>query len=264
MYVPSGKEEKEYLKRYDPNQWPKPSVAADIAVFGYARGALYLLLVERGNYPYRGCWALPGGFVNMDEDLPETASRELLEETGLSGAYIEHISVWGKPGRDPRDRTISTLNLALVDMDKVRVRAGDDASSAKWFLLKDYIELRDYFETGRVVRSKKIILEGDVVLAPQIRQIVCYGDTKCVQAEITDDSEIAFDHAHCVIHAYEKLKERLLISDFAYGVLGRIFSLNDMKTLYDTVFRKDWGIKELAGLQILEQLPGGRYTWVFC
>ena len=149
MYIPSCKEEEEYLRKYNPNDWPKPSVAADIAVFGYSAGKLYLLLVERGNYPYRGCYALPGGFANMDEDVIETASRELEEETGLSGMYIEHISVWGKPGRDPRDRTITALHLALIDKAKAKVQAGDDARSARWFEITGYIENRDYFETGQ-------------------------------------------------------------------------------------------------------------------
>ncbi len=261
MYTPSSKEEEEYLRKYNPNDWPKPSVAADIAVFGYARGNLYLLLIERGNYPYKGCYALPGGFANMDEDILDTASRELEEETGLSGMKPEHISIWGKPDRDPRDRTITALYLALIDKDKAEVEAGDDASKAQWFEIKNYIENRDYFETDKVVRVKKLIMEGDMVLAPQIKQTVCYGETKCLHEEITDGSDLAFDHAHCIINAYEKLKERLLVSDIAYNVLGRVFPIKDLKELYDAVFQKSWSAEELACLKILEKRSGGQFTW---
>ncbi|MEI6100583.1 MAG: NUDIX hydrolase [Eubacteriales bacterium] len=264
MYIPSSREEEDYLKNYDPSNWPKPAVAADIAVFGYSQKKLYLLLVVRGNYPYRGCYALPGGFANMDEDILETASRELAEETGLEGMYLEHISVWGKPGRDPRDRTITSLHLALIDKDKAKVDAGDDASSAHWFEVKNYIENKDFFETDNVVRTKKLILEGDIVLAPQIRQTACYGESKCLHEDIIDDSDLAFDHASGIINAYEKLKERLLISEIAYSLLGRVFKLEDMKALYDTVFQKSWQLDELAALKILERKSANLFTWSFC
>jgi ADP-ribose pyrophosphatase len=261
MYIPSGKEEEEYLKKYNPDNWPKPAVAADIAVFGYSEGKLYLLLVERGNFPYRGCYALPGGFANMDEDVPETAGRELEEETGLKGMYLEHISLWGKPDRDPRDRTITALHLALIDKDSAKVEAGDDASRAEWFEIKNYIETRDYFETEKCVRTKKLILEGDTILAPQIRRTVCYGVTKSVCEEIIDNSDLAFDHANCIINAYDKLKERLLISDFAYNILGRVFTLKDLKNLYDTVFQKSWTKDELECLKIVEKKSKALLTW---
>ncbi len=264
VYIPRSKEEEEYLKGYDPNNWPKPSVAADIAVFGYSDKKLYLLLVERGNYPYKGCYALPGGFANMDEDIGETASRELEEETGLQGVYIEQVSVWGKPGRDPRDRTITALHMALIDKDKVSVAAGDDASSAKWFRITNYIENRDYFAQDKVVRTKKLVLENDTVLAPQIKQTVCYGESKCMQEEILDDSDLAFDNAHFIINAYEKLKERLLCSDMAYELIGKVFELTEMKKLYDTVFQKNWNTDELARLRMLEKAEKDRYTFVMC
>lgn len=264
MYIPSSKEEEEYLKNYDPAKWPKPSVAADIAVFGYSGQKLYLLLVERGNYPYKGCYALPGGFANMDEDIGETASRELEEETGLQGIYIEQVSVWGKPGRDPRDRTITALHMALIDKDKANVTAGDDASRAEWFQITNYLENRDYFTQNKVIRTKKLILENDTVLAPQIRQTVCYGDSKCLQEEILDDSELAFDHAHCIINAYEKLKERLLCSDLAYGLIGKVFDIAEMKKLYDTVFLKNWNTDELARLRMLEKAGQNKYSFIMC
>lgn len=261
-YIPRSEDERRYLAQYNPDDWPKPAVAADIAVFAYGEGRLHLLLVERGNYPYKGNWALPGGFVNMDEDLPEAAGRELQEETGLQDFYLEPVSVWGKPGRDPRDRTITALHMALILKGQARVRAGDDARAAKWFAITHFIEKRDYFENEKVVRTKKIILEGETVLAPQVKQTVCYGKSKCVQTEIADDSDLAFDHAHCIIDTYEKLKERLLCSDFAYGILGRTFTLAEMKKLYDAAFLKNWPKEELAALKMIEKAGEGTYTWV--
>ena len=93
------------------------SVAAD--------GALFILLIKRGGYPYKGCWALPGGFVNIDEDLPEAAKRELLEETNINIDYLERAAVWSRPDRDPRQRVITVSYDALTD--KMNALAGDDA-----------------------------------------------------------------------------------------------------------------------------------------
>ena len=263
-YIPQSKEEEEYLKAYDPNHWAKPAVTTDIAVFGYSKRKLYLLLVERGNYPFKGCLALPGGFANMDEDLIETARRELEEETGLQGMFLEQVSMWGKPGRDPRDRTVTALYLALIDKDKAKVAAGDDAQAAEWFEITNFIENRDYFEINKVMRTKKLILQSETVLAPLIRETICYEETKSIQTEILDDSEIAFDHAHCIIDAYEKLRERLLCSDLAYELLGRKFELSEMKKLYDVVFMRNWNIEELAKLKMVEKKEDGRYSWIMC
>jgi ADP-ribose pyrophosphatase YjhB (NUDIX family) len=260
-YIPRSEEEREYLKNYNPSDWPKPSVAADIAVFAYGEGRLYLLLVERGNYPYKGNWALPGGFINMDEDLIETAERELEEETGLKNVYLEQVSMWGKPGRDPRGRTITVLFMALINKEKAKVQAGDDANAAQWFAITNYIEKRDFFEEEKAVRTKKLILEGDTVLAPQVKESVCYGENKCVQTAIIEDSDLAFDHAQCIIDTYGKLKERLLHSDFAYGILEPSFGFADMKKIYDAVFLKSWTAEELAALKIIEETGDGKYGW---
>ena len=263
-YEPRSEEERKYLDNYNPNDWPKPSVAADIAVFAYGEGRLHLLLVERGNYPYKGNWALPGGFANMDEDLYETAGRELKEETGVDHVYLEQVSMWGKPGRDPRDRTITALFMALIDQKEARVRAGDDAKAARWYTLTGYIEKRDFFEEKQTIKTKKMILDNDMVLAPQVRTTVCYGKNKTVKTEIIDDSDLAFDHAHCIIDAYARLKERLLSSDLAYGILGRTFELRAMKQLYDAVFMKNWTEEKLEALGNIEKIGAGRYTWKDC
>ena len=263
-YIPRSEEEKEYLKNYNPNNWPKPAVTTDMAVFGYSGKKLYLLLIERGNFPFKGCWALPGGFANMDEDVIDTAQRELAEETMLRGLYLEQVSMWGKPGRDPRDRTVTALYLALIDKEKAKVEAGDDAGRARWFQITNYMENRDCSKSGKIVRTKKLILENEDVLSPQIRQTVCYGDSKALQEEILDDSGIAFDHAHCIINAYEKLKERMLIGDTAYGILGRSFTAEKLKDLYDTVFQKNWPLNELTRLKIFEKNSDGNFQFKIC
>lgn len=114
-------------------EYPRPALAVDCVVFGIHHEALHVLLVERGQPPYQGWWALPGGFVQMDESLDEAARRELREETGLSEVYLEQLYTFGDPGRDPRERVVSVAYFALVKPHEQPVRAADDAQRAQWF-----------------------------------------------------------------------------------------------------------------------------------
>ena len=114
-------------------KYPHPSVTTDCVIFGFDGEKLQVLLVERGIDPYKGCWAFPGGFIKMDESCEEGALRELEEETGLTGAYIEQFHTFSNPSRDPRERVITVAYYALVRIQNVR--AGDDAAKAEWFAL---------------------------------------------------------------------------------------------------------------------------------
>lgn len=113
--------------------WPRPMVAVDAAVFGFFAGKVKLLLVERRNEPFKGKWCLPGGFVNIDEELKEAVARELSEETGLTGVRLEQIHTFGRCGRDPRGRVITVTYMGIVGENKTTVEAGDDAAKAQWF-----------------------------------------------------------------------------------------------------------------------------------
>lgn len=113
--------------------WPRPMVTADAAVFASFDGRARLLLIQRKHEPCKGHWALPGGFVEMDEDLPEAAARELAEETGLQHVRLEQLHTFGKPGRDPRGRVITVVYFGIVTGDLAEVQAADDAARVQWF-----------------------------------------------------------------------------------------------------------------------------------
>ena len=113
--------------------YPHPAVTVDIVIFTIRDAQLKLLLIRRAGEPYLGKWALPGGFVEMDEDLEQAARRELEEETGVSGVYLEQLYTFGKPGRDPRERVITITYYALVPSDKMQLRAATDAEAVGWF-----------------------------------------------------------------------------------------------------------------------------------
>ena len=116
-------------------EYPHPAVTVDCVVFGLdlAQSELKILLIQRGLDPFKGRWALPGGFVRIDERVEEAAERELKEETGLAKVWLEQLYTFGEPKRDPRERVISVAHFALVKMSDHRVRAATDASDAAWF-----------------------------------------------------------------------------------------------------------------------------------
>ncbi|MCR5008679.1 MAG: NUDIX hydrolase [Oribacterium sp.] len=131
----NGLTEEEYLKSYDSNKWKKPSLTADICIITKKDSEEKVLLIKRGNHPCLGKWAFPGGFSEEGERIEETAARELLEETGvaMTPKELTLIGVYSKPGRDPRGWTVSAAYLAVVDPDKVKPIAADDAVDAGWF-----------------------------------------------------------------------------------------------------------------------------------
>lgn len=122
-------EEKKYVYKH-----PHPAITADCVLFAFDGQQLKVLLIERGGEPYKGCWAFPGGFMNIDETAEECARRELEEETGLRGVAVEQFHTFSAVQRDPRERVVSVAHYALVRQSEVR--GGDDAAWAQWFELE--------------------------------------------------------------------------------------------------------------------------------
>lgn len=114
-------------------EYPHPAVTADVVIFTVREKKLKLLLVKRAGEPYQGRWALPGGFVRLDEDLEAAARRELEEETGVSGVYLEQLYTFGCVDRDPRERVITVAYYALIPSDKMELKAATDAEAVGWF-----------------------------------------------------------------------------------------------------------------------------------
>ena len=113
--------------------YPRPSVTVDVIIFTLSEGDLQVLLIQRGHPPFEGMWAIPGGFVGIDESLEDAAQRELEEETGVHDVYLEQLYTFGDLGRDPRGRVITVTYFALMPADATQLHAGQDASDARWW-----------------------------------------------------------------------------------------------------------------------------------
>lgn len=136
-------EEKNYCYKY-----PHPAVTADCVIFGFDGVGIKVLLIQRGIEPYKGKWAFPGGFMNIDETIEECAKRELEEETGLKASSVEQFYTFTDVNRDPRERVITVAHYALVRLEEVK--GGDDARSAQWFAMNEIPSLA--FDHDRILR----------------------------------------------------------------------------------------------------------------
>jgi len=216
-----------FLRSYKPEAFERPSVAVDVVCLTIKDSLLHVLLVKRGEPPFRGRWVLPGGFVRVGkgadrgESLEQALGRELEEETGLSidEVYTEQLGAFGDPNRDPRMRVISVAYYALVRPDLVNhVRGGGDASHAEW-----------------------------VPFSAELR--------------------LAFDHALILEAARTRIKERIGATDLAKSLVPSTFSIPELRNAYAIVmgepqdagnFRRRFGALMSEG--IVELAPGKRIT----
>lgn len=134
-------------------------VSVDAAVFSQFEDKTKLLLIKRKSEPFKGQWALPGGFVNMDEELEDAVARELEEETGLSGVTLEQMHTFGTLGRDPRGRQITIVYMGVKTEGQKEIKAGDDAAEAEWFDIEE-LPADLAFDHDRVIKIAIEKLKG--------------------------------------------------------------------------------------------------------
>lgn len=196
-----GSAEDRFLSRYDASRFPRPSVAVDVALVSAADGALRSLVVRRGAHPARGRWALPGGFVGIDEGLDAAAARVVAAKIGLSGVFLEQLYTFGDPSRDPRTRVISVAYYALVDAGRLEGTVRDDVARARILVPWEG-------ETG-----------GPVELA----------------AEDGTPLPLAFDHPDILGMAVKRLRGKLDYSPIGFQLLAPAFTLLELQRVHETV-----------------------------
>ena len=185
----NGLTEAEFLAAYRPGDYPRPSVTADINLFRETEQGMELLLIRRGGHPFLNKWALPGGFCEPRETVDEAAQRELREETGLMGLSLSPIGFFSLPGRDKRGWTMSEGFAAILDEGSPEAVAGDDARETGWFLVDSRWEtdVLTLFFDGPERFEAKLTRDGAYALS------------------ILDTGGLAFDHAHIIARAMEKM-----------------------------------------------------------
>lgn len=224
-----GLTEKEFLKKYNPGDYKRPSVTADIMVIGMDKhfSNLKLLLIKRSDHPFINKWALPGGFINDNETAYQAAARELEEETGLKNVYLDQIYTFTKPRRDPRTWVMSIAYMALVQ-NLETVKGMDDAADAAWFDLIFNDDALILFNSERNVEIKynlksKTFKNG----------ILSYQNY--VPIHETGFEKIAFDHVEIIIESLIKLRNEFLYSNKAFCLVPDEFTLPELQKVYEVV-----------------------------
>lgn len=218
----AGQTLEEFLDAYDPLKYKNPCSTADAIVIRShgeitnVENGLRLLMVQRRNHPSIGLYALPGGFVEVNEDIGEGARRELMEETGLIDIPVQQMFTWGEVWRDPRTRIITTSFLALVDDSVNEVKAGDDAKDARWmdinFVQLEHANCREN-NRERVKDVYQLTLKNEEIgISMDSKVEVTYNRTgilKEAQYEVIENHGIAFDHPRMIAQALLYIKENL-------------------------------------------------------
>lgn len=197
-----SKNDETFLKSYDVSKYERPSVTVDMLIFTVdIKGGLELLLIRRKNPPYKDCWAIPGGFVEMTESLDEAAARELKEETNIDGLHLEQLYTFGAVDRDPRTRVISVAYFSLVPKEKLKVKAGDDAADAAWY---------------------KISMDKD-------------------ELKFDKDIELAFDHEDVIKLCIERIRGKLSYTDIAFNLLRdkQRFTIYELQKINEAILGRE-------------------------
>lgn len=195
--------------------FPRPAVTCDVVAFTLRGGDLAVLLIRRKDEPFKGAWALPGGFVNDNESLERAAARELYEETGLSGLRLEQLGAFGDPGRDPRGHTITIAYVSFL-LAEATITAGDDATHAEWKSFRS-LALDD-------AHSRSIP-------PPPLRR------RPRTPPRAGEPVRLAFDHAKILSMAYRRLCRHLddPVRDAAFDLVPPRFTLPQLKTLCEVI-----------------------------
>ena len=266
-YDINSSEEREYLENYNIGQFERPSVATDIVAFAVmqdgeqsnirklANRELKLLLIKRSQFPYKGAWALPGGFLRPGETIEETAKRELLEETGVENPFLHLAGVYSETERDPRGWIISNSFISLINAENCILRADTDAWDAAWFCVKlqsDNTSSDNSTSTTKMIKhtltlsfdsaSSDSNIKGDENI--EIKAIVSEKSTRkgynhVSSYQIVDSGELGFDHAKIIVQSLLELRDMMEYDlRIAFDLLPESFTLAQLQSTIEKVTDK--------------------------
>ena len=245
-----GLAEQEFLAAYNPGDYPRPSVAADMVIFtvddapedNYRKlpeKELRVLLIRRGCHPYLGNWALPGGFVRPTETVGEAARRELREETGVESGYLEQLYTFSDVGRDPRTWVMSCAHMALVDSRELQIQAGDDANDARWFRLSCTLLEESKKNTPHTLDLRR---RYELTLTAEGASLSAVVEERSgrhsTEFAIVENDGLAFDHAKIIACAVHRLRGKLEYTDLALNLMPEKFTLTELQQVYEVILGK--------------------------
>lgn len=242
-----GLTEEEFLAAYRPGDYERPSNTVDMLLFTVAdkvsdsirkdkEKQMKVLLIKRRNHPDIHKWALPGGFVEINEDIEKAAYRELEEETGVTNVYMEQLFTYGKVGRDKRMRVISISHMALIPQESIRPIAGDDAEDVAWFT----VEKKEVSEKKHQI----IIRNEELRLCYEYMVDITYKKNGVVSVPITDihandeNRGIAFDHIEMINAGIDRLRNKVEYVPIAFNLVPEKFTLNEIQKVYEVILGK--------------------------
>ena len=239
--------EEQYLREYDPSQFDRPSVTVDILVFTIYQKKLCVLLIKRDMPPYIGKWAIPGGFIKMNESADQAAARKLKEETGIEGVKLEQLYTFSSVDRDPRTRVISIVYFAAVPYDKLQFGAGSGVKSA------------ELFTVGQI--------QGDSVSgSPEDMDENDAGDLLLMgrNGEEVPFTDIAFDHATMIRYAVRRMRGKLDYTELGFDFLedSSSFTLPELREVYEAVLDRPLDAGNFRRTILMKYVSGGRVRQV--
>ena len=239
-------EDIEFVARYDDSKYWHPSVTADTALFRvldtpenaskkYPVRKLEILLVKRGRSPYKGGWALPGGFCEKNESLHECAKRECLEETGLRPAYCGEISTYSRVDRDPRTRVITQSFLGIIPEGENSIpKADDDAAEAAWF----EVDMKTQTISPVHYRVTLNLTNDDAHISGSV-DLKSDGQGVWRREIVEDASLLAFDHLEMICCAVETLRTKLYRTSIAFQWVSNQFRIADLQSVFEAIIGKE-------------------------
>lgn len=254
-----NKLEKEFLKSYDKTIYEKPSVTVDMVLFTVGEKQvdnskrkniekeLRILLVKRKDYPFKGYWAMPGGFININDSLSESVSKKLKEETNIGNVYFEQLYTWGDVNRDPRMRVISASYMALVNRNNLKEIKGDRTEDIGWFTVKKELISTKKFLPDKLESKYKLVLintEKDVRLDylivenKKIRDFNVEESYSIIEGKNSNE-KIAFDHVKIINYALERMQNKVQYSTIAFSLLPELFTLTELQQVYEMILGRE-------------------------
>ena len=252
----ADKNEREFLSEYDVNIYDRPSVTNDIIIFTTGdrieensrkvpKKGMQILLIKRDDYPYKGKWAIPGGFVKNDESLEEGALRKLKEETGIDNVYTEQLYTFGEVNRDPRTRVISIGNIALISKEDIRFGDYKDRKESKWFWVEKNLVDSKKDETHTINKyilkfeSEDEEIKFNYEIIEKIERTIFRKKENSYKTLNESNDELAFDHYKIIDYAVDRIRNKIEYTPIALNLLPRLFTVKELQNVYEAIMGRE-------------------------